>query len=303
MAYVDFRLSDELNVRAGRFNPTFGEYGLRHDPANHRTSDAPLPYDMGRMLRLNEFNRSVLPSPYVDNGIELSGSHFFGRTLQIDYALHAVAGLRATTDQAYDVDFAASHTAAPYYIDNNSIPSVGGRLGATIRLAERLDLSLGGSAIYGPYDPSANLNYLILGADLFLRAGRTNLRAEFLIRRTDMYVGSQARFENVITPLGNGALPTSIFQIKEGWYVELEQPLTRNIEAVLRWDGLRRLGNVAPGSPINFDAGVSRYTLGANFVIERSYRLKASVAYNQFWGMSDRREDAVAVHFGAVATF
>jgi len=46
MAYFDFRVVDELNFRVGRFIPAFGDFPLRHDPANHRTSDKPLAYDM-----------------------------------------------------------------------------------------------------------------------------------------------------------------------------------------------------------------------------------------------------------------
>ena len=61
MAFFDIRIADELNFRVGRFTPSFGEFPLRHDPANHRTSDKPLPYDMGRMLRMNDFNQGVLP--------------------------------------------------------------------------------------------------------------------------------------------------------------------------------------------------------------------------------------------------
>ena len=57
MAYVDLRAADELNVRVGRFTPAFGSFPLRHDPANHRTSDKPLPYDMGRMLALQRLER------------------------------------------------------------------------------------------------------------------------------------------------------------------------------------------------------------------------------------------------------
>ena len=78
MAFFDLRVRDELNIRVGRFTPAFGEFPLRHDPANHRTSDKPLPYDMGRMLRLSEWNMSILPAPWVDNGLELNGTHFFG---------------------------------------------------------------------------------------------------------------------------------------------------------------------------------------------------------------------------------
>lgn len=57
-------LADELNFRVGRLTPAFGSFPLRHDPANHRTSDKPLPYDMGRMLRFREWNEGVLPAPH-----------------------------------------------------------------------------------------------------------------------------------------------------------------------------------------------------------------------------------------------
>src|SRR4051812_21820721 len=69
MAFVDLTVVDELRFRVGRFNPSFGEFALRHDPANHRTVDKPLPYDMGRMVRYNDYNLGILPAPYVDNGI------------------------------------------------------------------------------------------------------------------------------------------------------------------------------------------------------------------------------------------
>ena len=36
MAFVDLRAVDELNFRVGRFTPAFGDFPLRHDPANHR---------------------------------------------------------------------------------------------------------------------------------------------------------------------------------------------------------------------------------------------------------------------------
>lgn len=303
MAYVDFRLADEFNVRLGRFSPTFGEFGLRHDPGNHRLSDKPLPYDMGRMLRMLDFGRSVLPSPYVDNGIEISGSHFFGRRLQLDYAAHAVAGLRANTDTPYDVDFIASRSAAPYYIDNNSQPSVGGRVGLTARLADRVDLTVGGSVIWGAYDTRARMAYTIVGADLYLRAGRTNVRAEYLIRRTDMYAADQERFEYALQALPDGSLPERTFQTRDGWYVEVEQPILRNLDVILRWDGLRRRGNTAPGSVVDFDAGVSRWTLGAQYAVERGYRLKASVQHYSWWGFRNGVDQDWAFHLGAVATF
>lgn len=313
MGFVDYRVADELNIRAGRFIPTFGEFQLRHDVANHRTSDRPLPYDMGRMLYLFQFNRSVLPLPYVETGIELSGQHFFGNRVQLDYAAHVVAGLRSNAPNATDVDFIASRSAVPYYVDNNSAPSAGGRLGFTFRLGERTDLTLGGSAIYGPYDASSRLSYFILGADAFLRAGRTNLRAEYLIRRTEMDSSSPGRFLYDLpanNPDGSPMLP--LFNAKDGWYVELEQPINRRLELVFRWDGLHRAGNVLNGSELQSDAGISRLTAGANIIIERGYRFKVNVEHWLFWGFRENQgpsvfvfgvPQALSAHVSAVAVF
>src|SRR6266850_7841764 len=91
MAFFEYRASNEFRVRIGRMTPAFGSFPLRHDPANHLTSDKPLPYDMGRMLRRNDWNEGILPAPWVDNGIELGGTHFWDGG-QVDYAVYAVGG-------------------------------------------------------------------------------------------------------------------------------------------------------------------------------------------------------------------
>lgn len=302
MGYVDFHLSDAFNVRVGRFTPTFGEFNLRHDPGNHRLSDKPLPYDMGRMLRFFDFGRSVLPSPYVDNGIEIWGSHFFGPRVQVSYAAHAVTGLRSLSPNAQDVDFASMRTSSGgLVIDNNSEPSVGGRLGVTFRLANRVDLSLGSSALYGRYDPAGRLQYTVLGGDLFLRLPTTNIRAEYLIRRTEMDASDPTSLAFEVA--GVPGDPTRTFNTRDGWYIEVEQRVRPNLDVLLRWDGMRRVGNVGAGSLLDFDAGVSRWTLGAQLTVERGYRIKASAQHYQWWGLRNAPSGEFAVHLGAVATF
>lgn len=301
MAFVDYRLGESITFRAGRFSPTFGEFGLRHDPGNHRLPDKPLPYDMGRQLRLQEFDRSILPAPYVDNGVEVLGHHAIGGgTVSLDWAAHAVAGLRARTDAPYDIEFATMRQ--PFYIDNNSQPSVGGRVGMQVRLAPRVDLSFGGSAMYGAFDNQAALHYFIAGADLWLRLRRTNIRAEYLYRRTDMAAGAAERFEQPFM-LPNGQFPSSIANHRDGWYVEVEQPVSRNVDVILRWDGLRRMGNTRPGSPLDNDAGISRWTLGTHITVARGYRIKAAVEHYTYWGLRGGPDQEVAAHLGVVATF
>jgi len=136
MAFFDLHVADELNVRIGRFTPSFGEFPVRHDPANHRTSDKPLPYDMGRMLRGEDWNQSVLPAPWVDNGLELSGTHYFGDYVQTSYALYAIGGPRAASNPL-DFDFKQSRSGDSYYIDNNSRPVIGGQAVASVFSASR----------------------------------------------------------------------------------------------------------------------------------------------------------------------
>lgn len=294
MAFVDVRMADQFNVRIGRFNPSFGDFPLRHDPANHRASSKPLPYDMGRMLRLREWNMSILPSPYVDNGLELNGTQWFSDALQLDYAAYMVSGFKGNND-AFDLDFIQSRTGSLYYVDNNSEPAFGGKLSLTFNFSDFVSGTLGSSVMWGHYDPARELQYLIGGLDVYLRFGELNLRAEYLIRRTEFGLGSdpESRFRYAFTDDARN------FFIKEGFYAEVEYPITEIIEVLYRFDGMRRLGNVPATSSLRSESAILRHTLGGNILVGRGLRLKLTA---ELWDFSDFR-DEVAIHTGVVANF
>jgi hypothetical protein len=294
MAFFDLRVADELNVRVGRFTPSFGNFPMRHDPANHRTSDKPLPYDMGRMLRLREWNMGVLPAPWVDNGIEVGGT-FFGDSGQLDYALYAIGGPKAGAD-AVDFDFIQSRTPDRYYLDNNSEPSVGARLSGTLELGGSLIATLGASAMAGRYDPERDLNFVIGGADLLFQLGSVQLRAEYLIRRTQMSLGEDP-FERFRYGPGQDGMFEEYF-LKHGFYAELEQQFG-DIELVGRFDGMYRKGNVVATSPLRSESGLLRYTIAAAYRLPGGLRLKTST---ELYDFSDF-EDEVAVHLGIAGAF
>jgi hypothetical protein len=295
MAFVDMRVVDELNVRVGRFSPAFGDFALRHDPANHRTADKPLPYDMGRMLRLREFNLGVLPAPYVDQGIEVNGTHWFGDAIQLDYAVHAVGGLRAGENDM-DVDFVQSRSV--YYIDNNSEPALGGRIALTLNLSDDVLLTMGGSGMWGHLDPQRLHSYWIAGTDLYLRLGSFDLHAEYLIRRTEFAVGNNPDAVFRYGPNAKGKYDD--FFLKDGFYIEGNLPVSSHLELVARFDGLRRMGNVTVNSPLRSkNSGVLRYTAGINVILEGSVRLKFSGEYYDFSDFSDD----IAVNAGVAAAF
>jgi hypothetical protein len=294
MAFFDLRVADQLNFRVGRFTPAFGEFPLRHDPANHRTSDKPLPYDMGRMLRINEFNMSILPAPWVDNGLEINGVQFFGDAAQLDYAAYAVGGPRAQSD-AIDFDYKQSRSRDLFYVDNNSRPAVGGRLALTF-LGRDVAFHLGGSGMYGTYDPENELDFWILGAEMFFRVGKTTLRAEALARRTRMSLGDMPSDRFRYGPGADGTYDP--YFLKEGFYTELEVPLGR-LDIVLRWDGLRRRGNVPELSTMRSDSALLRYTVALSYAIKGALRLKLS---GERYDFSDYLDESV-VHLGVAGPF
>lgn len=297
MAYLDYRLVDEFAVRVGRFSPSFGNFNLRHDPANQRLSDKPLPYDMGRMLRMRDWNFGILPSPFPDNGLELYGTHWFGERAQLDYAFHLVSGFKGDATSA-DLDFLQSRSGSLYYVDNNSRPSVGGRVALTTRLGGMGDATLGGSGMYGTYDPDDKLHYLILGGDLTFRIRRTNLRFEYLLRRQEFDVSDPSRFKYRVPPTNGN------FFVKQGAFVEVEHPLSGRVDVIGRVDGLYRAGNVLAGSNLLARSAVVRYTAGTAIAIDRGFRLKLST---ELWSFSDRgtagRHDEVTFHAGVVGAF
>jgi hypothetical protein len=293
MAYVDLRAADELRLRVGRLTPAFGAFPQRHDPANHRTSDKPLPYDMGRMLRRDDWNEGILPAPWVDNGVELGGTHFFEHG-QLDYAAYVMGGPKGGADAA-DFDFKLSRSGEQYYLDNNSQPMFGARLGGSLELRGYGTLSLGGSLMAGTYDPDAELRFAIGGLDAMLDLRGLVLRGEYLLRRTEMALGADPATRFKYGPGGDGKFDD--FFVKDGFYVEAEVPLSR-VDLVARWDGLRRIGNVLAGSQLSSDAALYRYTAGAAARFG-TIRVKSSVELYDFRDF-DRE---LALHLGLATPF
>ena len=297
MGYFDYRVKDELNFRVGRFSPSFGAFNVRHDPANHATSSKPLPYDMGRMLRMNAWNEGVIPSPFPDNGIEIGGTHWFGDRLQMDYAAYAVSGFKADEGQI-DIEWSHSISQNAPLVDNNGQPAVGARWVFTLRLGESNDLTGGASIMHGTYDPANRVAYTIVGGDLAARIGRTQLRFEYLVRRQGFEDDGTMQFKIPIAP--------GTFQVfdKHGAYLEVERTMTDALTLVGRVDGLYRVGNVPVTSPLGTRSAIFRYTGGATLAVVPGWRIKIS---GELWAFSNdppiHEQLELALHLALVGTF
>lgn len=295
MAFFDVRYVDELNVRVGRFTPSFGEFPVRHDPANHRTSDKPLPYDMGRMLRIQEWNEGVLPAPWVDNGVEINGTHYFGEHVQTSYALFAVGGPRAATDPV-DFDFKQSRSGDSYYIDNNSRPVLGGQLVLSL-ISGIVTTTVGASMMRGTYDPDHRLPFQLYGAHLVVRIKDIFLRLEYLTRRTKMEIGEDPASIFKYGPGADGIYDP--YFVKDGAYAEVEVPVHPRLTVVVREDGLRRRGNVINTSSLRSESAVIRHTAGIAIGLGRSVRVKLSY---ELYDFSDFDDESV-IHVGIAGPF
>jgi hypothetical protein len=296
MAYFDYRIFDELSFRAGRFSPSFGAFNLRHDPANHALSSKPLPYDMGRMLRSNDWNMGVLPSPFPDNGVEIAGSHWFGERVQLDYAAYAVTGFKA---EAGSVDLQWSRSFSGFSaLDNNSHPALGARTAVTFRLGAESDATFGASYMQGSYDAEHELGYRVAGVDASLRVAATHLRFEYLWRQHELEVQPG---QQLIEPRAPG---TREMIEKDGAYLELVYPAAGWLELVGRVDGLRRDGNMFVDGPLQPGSHIIRYSAGGVFWLAEGWRLKASAElwrFSEDTAIAERTE--LGLHLATVGTF
>jgi hypothetical protein len=151
----------------------------------------------------------------------------------------------------------------------------------------------------GTYDPANDLWYVILGADLSLRVDKTNLRLEYVTRRTEFDVSDPSRFKYAL------ATERANFFVKDGAYLEAESPLSSTVDIIGRLDGMRRNGNVDATSSLTRASFVGRATLGTTYLVERGLRIKAST---ELWSFSDAdvstgRVSEVTFHLAAVGAF
>ncbi|MEZ4653743.1 MAG: hypothetical protein R3E12_09160 [Candidatus Eisenbacteria bacterium] len=274
-AYAEIRLHPLVNLEAGRINVPFGDYYLRHDPANDVLPSKPLPYAMGHMVRFraDQFNLGVLPMPYSDQGAALSGNVWIRDAIQTWATIYVVNGFRSPVPRDFLFKNQVGDAA---FFDNNDQPSWGGRVGLAQEVA-----SLGASYLAGKYDTDAKYGYEARGLDASLLIRGVQLRAEVVARDTDVFNGER---KSTLT--------------KTGFYLQSEVPVTRRIQAVGRFDGLLRKG--APlGSDNDESSGIARWTAGVNVSPSIDYTFRFDYEYWRFTDFHDVR----VYHLGVVVAY
>ncbi|MBL8627620.1 MAG: hypothetical protein JNK64_40420 [Myxococcales bacterium] len=168
-------------------------------------------------------------------------------------------------------------------------------MAGTIEFDDASDLTLGGSAMAGTYDPGRDLDFVIAGVDAVARLPVVTLRGEYLVRRTRVAIGDTPALRWKYGPGPDGTYAD--YFVKDGFYVEGEVPVGR-VELIARWDGLRRKGNVLVTSPLTSRAAMYRYTAAVAVRVDPAVRLKGSV---ELYDLGTSRE--LALHLGVATPF
>lgn len=277
--FGELRVQPFFNLRAGRLNVNFGEFTMRHDPANFVTPSKPLPYAMGDMLMYDRtgYNLGIVPAPWVDNGLEFYGTLPLGPTVQLDYSAWLVKGFAGDND----LDFAASRS----WLDNNHTPAFGGRLVLTGD-----EWAVGASGSAGAYDALDSRWYVMAGLETYFRVGPVTVRAEALGRRTDL--DPTAAYAFVVR---------DTWFLKAGWYAQVDWAINRWVTVAVRSDGLQRWGLPLPESVVGPAAGVQRQTLALLVRVHENFALKGDY---ELWTFSGAPFDLRHVgRLGVVAAY
>lgn len=239
------------SVEAGRFIVPFGAFSSQANPGVYRTVSRPLIYSMGQRIYDPDIGDPVLPMPYSDEGAELNVAFpVFNSAATLTADGYVVNGLQGGSD---GIDFDASRA----YTDNNSSPSVGGR----VTLGNQF-LRVGSSVINGRFNQSGGsplfkgaLNYTIFGADISMHyEDILRVQAEYARRGSDRVI--------------SGPSTLLIREYVEGLYVEGELKIfdEPRISLLTRYDVQDR-GSSAPVPESSLASGtfrVSRFTWGIN---------------------------------------
>lgn len=277
-AYAEYRFSESIAARLGRFNVPFGGFAGRHDPSINEGNSKPVPYAMGLMPRGVAFNYGVVPAPLVDNGLALSARLAPG----LDAELFLVRGLKGFTT---DFDYPSSRD----YPDNNGEPAGGARVVGGVA-----GVTLGASIMMGRYDVDHELGYTMAAAEAEFSLGPLRLRGEYLRRETEYLKTFLPRDEDEFVK--DGYTLQAVWTVDDRWSVHLSHDALY-VKGVYLSPG----GPVPLPSPVTTgdESDVLRVEGGVSWRPHAGVQIKLSAEY---WDFLDF-EDTWVFHAGAGVHF
>ena len=277
----------DAKLKAGRFIVPFGAYAAMSHPGAYRTLTNPLMYNMGRRVfgdagLAGPPRQPVLPMPYADEGVGLKVKVPLKPKVSAVLDLYSVNGLQQSGP---DLRFFRPSRS---YVDNNSLPALGGRVSLG-----NPTLRLGGSFMTGEAQPDGTTTgpilYQLSGADITAKfKERARFYFEYAIRTNT----------KKDTPFSRPAARRTMVY---GVVAEAELKLCDKprISWLGRYDTLEFRDTLFPGSLVP-ETGIDRYTWGFNLTLPGGSLL---ILNHERWKLPDPDDDIDVLGFRWVATF
>ncbi len=195
-AVLDFKVIDQLSLRAGVILVPFGKFNVNHDSPTRDLTDRPLVI------------RTIIPSTWFETGAGLFGKIPLSSDIDLDYEAYVINGLDSKIQDGHGNRAARGALSQ----DNNDDKALVGRLALTHfgKVGDKgLSVEIGASGYSGAYDRRGNRANMV-GGDLTLRRGGFELLGEYV------YQWNDAGFDDSWATSSRLPVPTSL----RGFYVQ-----------------------------------------------------------------------------------
>lgn len=255
--YADYKISDALVIRTGKFLVPAGQF-----------NEYLYPEYLNKTVSRAYVNREISPSAWGEVGVQLRGQFNSEENLTPFYALYLVNGLNGDSGSGIR-DLRGNDRDSK---GGNENKAIGGALGLNIGD----DIVLSTNFYTGKYTPDNELNLSIFGGSFYLDKEKFSVWSEYHLAVQESYNDP----EN--TSLGRTELN------KNGFYVQGGYMLTKKIEAILRYDAIN-LDTTA-------DDDRTRVTFGANYHLAKNAVFKINYELRQDDG-EDPDDNLLGIQF------
>ena len=279
-AFLDFEIHPALTFRGGILLSPIGKFNLAHDSPLNNLTERPL------------VSTLIIPAAFSEAGMGFYGAFFPTAESRLTYELYAVNGLHDGVLTAADGTRIAEGRGA-FGEDNNSLPSLVGRLAYSPSMA----LEVGVSLHTGPYnrymaddlqiDDKRNLTLAAL--DWEYRQGAWEVIGE--IARASIDVPPSLR--GLFAEQQQGLYAQMNYHFGGGWIP---------VMARSRFTVVGRYELVDLDAGIGGDA-IQRFSLGLNFRPVEDTVFKLDYRFDRLWNRVDVAERSVGVNFSVASYF
>lgn len=246
--YADYKISEALVIRSGKFLVPAGEF-----------NEYLYPEYLNKTVSRAYVNREIAPSAWGEVGVQVRGRINEEANVTPFYAIYVVnglngesgAGIRSLRGNSRDTD-----------TGSNKNKAVGGEIG--LDLGD--DITMSTNYYSGKYSSDNELNLSILGASFYMNKEKFSLWGEYHMAMQDAY--------NDATDVTSGITTLN----KSGFYVQGGFMITEKLEPIVRFDAISLDG--APEDDRNRLTFGANYYLAKNAVLKVNYELRGDDGVN-----------------------